>query len=318
LRTIPIDRTTLRVEAVHGYWCVRDDRNTFFNFGGRKDEAALALAVMKRHAFDRIGLIGQGTPAMLVLLGTPAGIAATTLHAPPPPRGRVVTNRALEGADPSFGELSPSLLHASRMQASPGMTGQAGQLTDPLKRQNTMPGSDLAGAATSFNRQLAPPSARSVDLAALADRVPLDFHQARLSRDAQGWKLLCGNYAVAAFGPDERQAKLAEMAFRTSRFTEQCVIGHPKPAFTYYLVNGKPPRELPFGAASVAFRPDDLAVQKINGAWAICDINRPLFFFGDRAEEAKEALKAILHYRFDAFCRLGLGEQAMMILARTH
>jgi len=168
----------------------------------------------------------------------------------------------------------------------------------------------------SFNRQLAPPSARSVDFSALTERVPLDFRQARVSQDPQGWKLSCGNYVVAIFST-EREAKLAEMAFHTSRFTEQVLVGHPKPAFSYLLVNGQPPRGLPLGAPSVAFRADDLSVRQVNGVWTISDLTRPLFSFGDKQEEAKEALKAIQRYQFDACCQLGGGEQGMTILART-
>jgi hypothetical protein len=74
---------------------------------------------------------------------------------------------------------------------------------------------------------------------------------------------------------------------------------------------------LPFGAPSVSFRSDALSVRQINGAWTICELTRPLFVFGDKAEEAKETLKAIQRYQFDAFCRLGQGDQGMTILART-
>lgn len=318
LRAIPIDRTTLRVEAVQGYWCVRDERNTFFNFGGHQDEAERALAIMKQHAVDRLGLIGQGTPVMLVFLGTPPGLTATPLHAPPPPRGRVVTQARADMANQPSSDIEASKLQPSRMNPTATLAPHAEPNSSNARGgPSAASGNDLAAAAMTSNRQLAPPSARSVDLATLADRIPLDFRQARLSRDALGWKLLCGNYVVADFGPNEREAKLGEMAFRTSRFTEQCVIGHPKPVFTYFLANGQPPRGLPLGAPSIAFRPDDLSVRQINGAWTICDFTRPLFAFGDKAEEAKEALKAIQKHRFDAYCRLGQGDPAMTILART-
>jgi hypothetical protein len=318
LRTIPVDRSTLRTEAVQGYWCVRDDRNTFFNFGCHKDEAERSLAIMKRHAFDRVGLIGQATPAMLVFLGSPPGITSTPLHAPPLPRGRVMTAQGMENTSRAFGELQPSAFQHSNMHLTPNSTSKPGQLTDKENRPNTATGSDLAGAAMSFNRQLAPPSAHSPDLKSIAERVPLDFRQTRLSRDAEGWKLYCGNYVVGSFGADENQAKLADMAFRTSRFTEQCVIGHPKPAFAYFLVNGKPPHELPLGAHGISFRPDDLSVRQVNGEWIVGDLIGPLFHFGNREVEAKETLKAIQYHHFDKYCRLGVGDQAMMILARTH
>jgi hypothetical protein len=316
LRTIPIDRNTLRIESVQGYWCVRDDKSTFFNFGTHKDEAERSLGIIKHHAFDRVGLIGQATPTMLVFLGTTPGNTAMPLHAPPPPRGRVMTAQGMQSVDHVFGELQRSTLQTSTFHPAPNPPGQPGLPNDPKNRPNTASGSDLAGAAMSFNRQLAPPSART-DLKTIAERVPLDFRQTRLSKDAEGWKLLCGNYVVGTFGPDENQAKLADMAFRTSRFTEQCVIGRPKPAFTYLLVNGKPPRELPLGAHGVSFRPDELSVRQVNGEWTISDFIGPLFQFGNREAEARETLKAIQHHRFDKYCRLGVGEQAMMILART-
>jgi hypothetical protein len=319
LRTIPIDRTSLRTELVQGYWCVRDARNMFFNFGGHEDEAERAFAIMNHYGFDRLGFIGPSTPTMLVFFGTASSLTATTLHSPAS-TGRTSEPRPSasgQGNQP-VGEVAPSMLQPSRLTPSSSLPSSARPGTaDPRNRPNTAPGSDLAAAAMSFGRQLAPPSARSLDLASLAERVPLDARQARLSRDQQGWKLLCGNYVVGEFGANEREAKLAEMAFHTSHFTEQCVIGHPKPAFSYFLVNGQPPRGLPLGAPSVTFRADDLTVRQVNGAWAICDRTRPLFGFGDKAEEAKEALKAIQRYQFDTCCRLGQGEQGMTILART-
>src|SRR5262245_1908596 len=315
LRTIPIDQASLRVEAAQGYWWVRDNSNMFFNFGGHQEEAQRALAIIKHHGFARLGLIGQSPPVMLVFLGVPAGMTGTPLHAPPAPKGRVMAQRHVENTSLPFGDVPASTLQTSHMPPSGNLAGKG-----ESNATNTKPkpaGSDLAVAAMPFGRQLAPPSAPSPDLTTLCERVPLDFRQVRLFNDQQNWKLLCGDYLIATFGPNEREARIAEMAFRTSRFTEQCLVGHPKPAFSYFLVNGQPPRQLPLGAQSIAFRPDELTARQINDAWAICDSARPLFMFGNRAEEAKETLKAIQHHRFDTCCRLGEGEQPMIILART-
>ena len=82
------------------------------------------------------------------------------------------------------------------------------------------------------------------------------------------------------------------------------------------ITGGRWVRE-PLGAQGVAFRPEELSVRQINGAWAICDPARPLLAFGDHAEEAKETLKAIQHHGFDTFCQLGQGERPMTILAKT-
>ncbi|MBA4189229.1 MAG: hypothetical protein C0467_14630 [Planctomycetaceae bacterium] len=61
---IPIDLRTVRVEAVRGVWCLRDDENIHFNFGPVKADAEQALAVIRRYGFNRIGVVGQPTPVM--------------------------------------------------------------------------------------------------------------------------------------------------------------------------------------------------------------------------------------------------------------
>jgi hypothetical protein len=62
---VPIDLRTVRVEAVRGVWCLRDDHNIHFNFGTVKADAEQALAVVQRYGFNRIGLVGgAAAPAM--------------------------------------------------------------------------------------------------------------------------------------------------------------------------------------------------------------------------------------------------------------
>lgn len=61
---IPIDLRTVRVEAVRGVWCLRDDDNIHFNFGPVKADAEQALAVVRRYGFNRVGVVGQSMPIM--------------------------------------------------------------------------------------------------------------------------------------------------------------------------------------------------------------------------------------------------------------
>jgi hypothetical protein len=61
---VPIDLRTVRVEAVRGVWCLRDDANIHFNFGPVKDDAEQALAVVRRYGFNRIGVVGAPEPVM--------------------------------------------------------------------------------------------------------------------------------------------------------------------------------------------------------------------------------------------------------------
>src|SRR5204863_796322 len=61
---VPIDLRTVRVEAVRGVWCLRDDFNIHFNFGPVKQDAEQALAVVQRYGFNRIGVVGAPNPVM--------------------------------------------------------------------------------------------------------------------------------------------------------------------------------------------------------------------------------------------------------------
>jgi hypothetical protein len=316
-KSLPIDEATLRVEQIKGTWCIRDNNTTFFNFGLHQDEAQQALAIMERHHFQRVALIGQGTPVMLVFLGNPLAMRPTTMHAPPAPNGRVLTPPRQDSTSQSFADAPPNTLQASKLRASSALSKTALPKSIESKADAPALGADLAAAAMPLGHQLAPPSAPSPDLKTLGERVPLDFRQVHLTHN-RDWKLVLGDYVVANFGSNEHDARLAEMAFHTSRFTEQCLIGHPKPVFSYFLVNGRPPHELPLGAEPIAFRPQELNVREVNGAWGIYDANRALFAFGNKAAEAKEALQVIQSQGFDACCRLGQGEQGMTILARTH
>jgi len=64
---VPIDLKAVRVEAVRGVWCLRDDDNILFNFGPVKADAEQALAVVRRYGFNRIGIVGQPTVVMSYL-----------------------------------------------------------------------------------------------------------------------------------------------------------------------------------------------------------------------------------------------------------
>jgi len=64
---VPIDLRTVRVEAIRGVWCLRDDTTIHFNFGPSKADAEQALAVIRRYGFNRVGIVGQTTPVMSYL-----------------------------------------------------------------------------------------------------------------------------------------------------------------------------------------------------------------------------------------------------------
>jgi hypothetical protein len=67
---VPIDLRTVRVEAVRGVWCLRDDANILFNFGPNKSDADQAHAIIQRYGFNRVGVVGNPVPVMHYLFAS--------------------------------------------------------------------------------------------------------------------------------------------------------------------------------------------------------------------------------------------------------
>jgi hypothetical protein len=302
LRPIPIDQATLHTEQVQGYWCVRDTARVLFNFGTHREEAEQALGIMRRYGFVQAATLGAGTPLMLIFLGPESGLQSTELHTPPPPPGKTVAARQMTTTEfPSVTEPNQIARHA------------------PLRPAKEQPPSDTANPALgSTGRQLASPGLPLADQLPLIERVPLDVRQVRLVQQGKDWKLVCGNYLIANFGADERDALRGESLFHTYRFTEQCLVGRPKPVFSFFLTKTGAPHGLTLGLCGISFVADRLALKNTEEGWEIGDNGMSLIRFGDKAEEAKQTLKAIQRYQFDTLCRLGSPKNpAMTVLLRT-
>lgn len=68
---ISFNARTLKVEQTIGAWVVRDDKLVLYNFGNDEAAARLALAVMKKHGFNQLGVIGSPRPVMTYLTVDP-------------------------------------------------------------------------------------------------------------------------------------------------------------------------------------------------------------------------------------------------------
>ena len=74
---LPIDFHTVRVEAVRGVWCLRDDYNILINFGADKGNAEQALGVVRKYGFNRLGIVGEpASPAMSYFFAVSEAVAA--------------------------------------------------------------------------------------------------------------------------------------------------------------------------------------------------------------------------------------------------
>jgi hypothetical protein len=301
LRTLPLDPRTLKAEQLQGQWWVRDAHRVLFNFGGHEDEARQALAVLQHYGFTQVGYVGQAAPLMIVLLGTSAGSDLIRPAALPSPSAAATQGEM--PAPPGF----PARRGAGRPGAETGPNGGAGA------------GNALAPVPLPLGRQLAQPATNLPDLTDGSERLPIDWRQIHARQDRGGSRLVMGGATLADFGPNYSDARLAEDAVRFYRFTEQRRIGRPRPVFTYFLVNGQAPHGAMLGADVLLFQPDALAVRQLGNDWAVCEGTQPLFHFGANAEEARQALRAIQHYQFDAVCRIGHSEgTAFTFPVRTH
>jgi hypothetical protein len=144
----------------------------------------------------------------------------------------------------------------------------------------------------------------------IGERQPIDPREVQLRQDHQQWKLCQGDYCLASFGWHEEDAREALQVLQHYQFTEKCWVGEPTPASTYYLVGGQAPRGVLLGLRSAEFHPDELSLSQVKGECFIYFAGRPLLRFGGHAEEARQMLQVIQHFRFDHLCRVGNAESA--------
>jgi hypothetical protein len=273
LRLLPIDQASLRFEQLQGQWFVRDDRRLLFTFGSQRQEAERAVAILRRHGFTQIGYVGNPTPLMICMLGGQSGFTGSSSLLAPRSLSETIQPIKFTSAEQS-GSVVPS----------------AGIAASPLLQ--------LQMAATSV-RQLAPPRLDE------ADRIRFDPFRVVVRRDGAEWKLFAGNQPLANFGVNQQLAFQALGLMQSYHFTEQCLVGHSAPPFSYFLVNGQAPRGIKLGVRSEAFRPDTVTVRRVGTNWVVTDDSRTLLNFGEQAEDARQVAEAIKHYRFDHLCQFG-------------
>ena len=268
LRVLPIDAPSLRVEQTQEQWVLRDDRRVLFGFGQNPADARQALAVVQKYGFTQVGTVGAGAPSMMVFFAPTDAAPAAARPAPTP-----------AAVDPS----SPA---AKLLAGGPGLDSIPAPAVPPLR------GAPVSGNGISATSDT-------------PDRIPFDWRQVQLQKDAGGWKLAAGSLVLADFGADEYAARLGLSAVQYYHFTERRQVAGPSGGFTYYLSAGQAPHGVMFGMEGQPFQPDRLEVRQLEGRWAVCVGEVPLVEMGDAPEAANQVLDVIQRQHFDRLCRLG-------------
>jgi hypothetical protein len=309
LRLLPLDTASLRVEAIQEQWCLRDDQRVLFNFGLRPEDARLALAVVQKYGFTHVGVIGQATPSLFVFLARPEERTGASLHP--------ANSRSQRGAlhdspdDKSHPEKGPVRRPGAGMNTI--VTAALPPLQNPSRERSPL-GQVRPADFRHGQGHYEPSPAGLPGMERVEEWVPIDWRRAQLREEEGHWKLLIGGEVLADFGFHETDAQLALAAMHHYRFTEHCRLGRPAPRFSYFLVNGQPPRGLMLGVSGQAFQPEGVTVQRIGADWTLCEGNRVLVNFGEHAEEARHLLEVIQRYKFDRLCHVG----PMTFFVQTH
>lgn len=298
VRVHPFNTASLRLEQSLGRWLLRDLARPLFSFGNHKEDAQQALAVMNKYRFTRLGVIGHGSPAMLIFVAEPDDSRGLS----PQQHFDRRVNLLRQKASTFEGQRQANALSATR--------GQSATVNDypvpalPALRPEALPGREVVPSRRG-RRQ----GAMEAQPLVVTERVPFDWRQAQVRRDNGSWKLMVGSYTLADFGADERNARLAHSALMHFRCTERILVGAPEPAVSYFLTSGQAPRGLMAGLFSEAFRSDALAVRQIGPHFYLAQAGRPLLDCGPHADEARYMLGVVRKYGFDNVCRLGLDEK---------
>jgi len=316
LRTVPMVPAGLRVEQVHGQWCVRDAQRVLFNFGEHAGEAQQALAVLRKYGFTQVGILGPGPASMMVFLTRPGANPQAGLPGAHAQGSGGTSSRQL--TVPTF-PRHVRIEEAQPKQVSGGDPGapKLDGLVSPALPPLSQPAPKKAeGPAWRGQPHFGPGNAEMMGKALPnGERVPFDWRRVEMRQENGNWKLAAGGLVLANFGGDQHEASVALSAVQHYRFTEQWRVAGD---FRYFLSNGQAPRGLMLGAQAQSFQPDALAVKQVEGRYALCAGDKVVVRLGQRAEEAQQLLEVIKRNHFDRLCRLGEGApQGMTFLVRS-
>ena len=145
----------------------------------------------------------------------------------------------------------------------------------------------------------------------VGEQVAIDPLKLEVKKVQNEWVLLHGPDVLGRFGYSELTARDALRVVKDGRFTQFCRVGSP--GVTFFLVNGQPPKKVPFDVQGMRFEPADVrARETVPGVWAVCDATGRTVLPAAGKDDAELVAGVIRAFKFDQLCKVGQSPKAQM------
>jgi hypothetical protein len=301
VRSFPLALAETSVEQCEGCWVVRDRGRVLFNFGPHEQEARQALAVMRKYGFNRVGVVGQAVPAMIVF----ANDGALPDNSSPLASRQRPTNKILKTHDKPGRDDRPKPEQATNVYPTAAL---------PPLRDGNRPAQLLErGKPAGLNHPAAPESLEATIRAGVTvERVAFDYRRATVRRDGPDWVVACGSLVLGHFGANHGDAQQALAVVMHYRLTEMYSVGSGVPVFRYFLSSAQAPRGSMVGVMSERFVPEQIEVRQLGQDYWLSQRSRPVLNCGKNPADAQHLLRAVRHHKFDNLVRIGATDQLGM------
>lgn len=142
-------------------------------------------------------------------------------------------------------------------------------------------------------------------MAVQEDCVGFDPGNTAVSQIDGRWKIVDGRHFLFDFADKRDEARSALRVIRHYQLNQSCFVGRPDPSLNYLLNGGAAPAGALRGEDCIAFNPANISVSNVNGRWKIVEGKHWMFDFGNRQDEAQQALAVIRKHGFTQSCFIG-------------
>jgi hypothetical protein len=143
------------------------------------------------------------------------------------------------------------------------------------------------------------------------DCINFNWAQVQASFVGGEWKVVQGSMWMLSFGPRMMEAQRAANIIRSYRFTQQCFIGRPNAAMTYWKRGTSVPSNGMSGEDCTTNNPATTQARRIGGRWKVVDGSHWLLDTGSNEADARRAEEVIRHYRLNRQCFVGRPNPSM-------